>query len=67
MLEERMITLETKISYQEDLIQELSRIVADQEKRLSLYEERNNVLIEKVKELVDNQEETPISQKPPHY
>jgi SlyX protein len=46
--EDRMITLETKVSYQEDLIQELSRIVAEQEKRLVRQEERNELMVEKV-------------------
>jgi SlyX protein len=65
--EERIVNLETKISYQEDLIQELNRIVANQEKRLARQEERNDIIAGKIKELTDMIEEAPVSQKPPHY
>ncbi len=67
MSEEKLITLETKISYQEDTIQELSRIVADQEKRLMKQEERMTLLVAKVKEMSELMEESPVSRKPPHY
>ena len=67
MSPERIVKLETKVSYQEDLIQELSRIVAEQEKRLTRQEKWSELMIEKFKELTDMLEETPVNQKPPHY
>ncbi|MDC7219102.1 MAG: SlyX family protein [Spirochaetales bacterium] len=67
MQEERIIALETKISYQEDLIQELNRIVADQERRLTREEERNRLMTEKIQELTEFLEEERVSRKPPHY
>ena len=67
MSDERTIELETKLSYQEDTIRELSRIVAEQEKRLARQEERMTLLLAKVKELSEFMEESPASRKPPHY
>ncbi|MDC7224649.1 MAG: SlyX family protein [Spirochaetales bacterium] len=67
MTEDRIITLETKISYQEDLIQELSRIIADQEARLARQEERSKLLAHKVATLTELLEEAPADRKPPHY
>jgi len=65
--DERITELETKISYQEMTIQELSALIADQEKRLSRLEERDSLLTGKVQELMEIMEESPVDRKPPHY
>lgn len=62
-----MIDLEVRLSYQEDLINELNRIVAKQESRLTVQEERNRALTLKVRELTELLEEAPEDRKPPHY
>lgn len=67
MSENRLIDLEVRLSYQEDLINELNRIVAKQESRLTVQEERNRALTLKVRELTELLEEAPEDRKPPHY
>jgi SlyX protein len=65
--DDRITKLETKISYQEMTIQELSAMIANQEKRLSRLEERDALLTGKVQELMEILEESPVDEKPPHY
>ncbi len=67
MENDRIIELETKLSYQEMTIQELSGMIADQEKRLARLEERDRVLTGKVRDLMEIMEESPVNGKPPHY
>jgi SlyX protein len=67
MTEDRIIALETKISYQEAIVQELSSIIAEQEKRLSRQEEKSQLMTSKIRELTELLEESPVDRKPPHY
>lgn len=65
--EERIIDLEIKISYQEELLQELNKVVCDQQKQLDELQETCGYLMEKVKRLLNAAEGEPRNEKPPHY
>lgn len=70
MNEERIIELEIKQAYQEDLIQALNRVVADQQKQIGKLEETCKLLHDKIKSLASSMAERPLlplDERPPHY
>ena len=69
MNEERIIELEIKLAYQEDLIQALNLVVADQQKQIGKLEETCKLLHDKMKSLaaIADRNPTPIDERPPHY
>ena len=62
--DERLITLETKIAYLENYINELNTVVIEQEKSIkklsSEYEELR-------KQIASGRDPLPENEKPPHY
>lgn len=68
MNNDRMTELEIKVAYQEDLVQELNKIVARQQQQIDRLEATVKLLHDRIKSLsaeqgnVDNNFE-----KPPHY
>ncbi|MDD4913437.1 MAG: SlyX family protein [Methylococcales bacterium] len=69
MDENRIIELEIKQAYQEDLIQALNQVVAGQQKQLGKLEETCKLLHDKIKSLVQGGHEQglPANERPPHY
>ncbi len=68
MNEERIIELEIKQAYQEDLIQALNRVVADQQKQIGKLEETCKLLHDKINSLaLSGTNSRIIDEKPPHY
>ena len=68
MQEQRLVEIETKISFQEDLLQDLNRIVYEQQKKIERLEAICESLIGHVRELADAAaEQGAASERPPHY
>lgn len=68
MTEERLVELEIKLAYQEDLLQELNSIVAQQQKQMQRLEETCKVLYDRLTSLSAAAElDQPDHQPPPHY
>ena len=67
MNEDQIIELETRIAFLEKGQQELSDIVANQQKEILALNKNNQALIEKLKGLVPDEEINPDFEKPPHY
>jgi SlyX protein len=68
MTEERLIDLEIKLAYQEDLLQELNSIVASQQQQISRLEETCKLLYERLKGLSSvNELNQSDNEPPPHY
>lgn len=69
MSEDRMIELEIKQAYQEDLIQTLNQVVTEQQKQIGRLEETCKLLNEKIKNLAlsERNGSAPIDERPPHY
>ena len=66
--DERIIELETKISYQEDMIQELNKHVIDQQKQIDMLTNLYESLKEQYKEIMSSLSEVVTDEeKPPHY
>lgn len=70
--DDRLIEIETKIAFQEDLVQELNKIVYEQQKKIDRLEAVCHALVEHVKDLsrtvVDgNAAGGAVDERPPHY
>ncbi len=68
MLEDRLINIETKIAYQEDLIEELNKTIYLQQQRLDRLTAVCTSLAEHIESLTAAKEGgMPANEKPPHY
>jgi SlyX protein len=67
MNEQRVIELEIKTAYQEDLLQELNKIIAQQQHQILLLEKTCCALHERMNSFrIENSDEV-IDPPPPHY
>jgi SlyX protein len=69
MNEERLENIETKISFQEDLIEELNKTVYQQQQKLDQLEEICRALARHVQALAEagNEGKASANERPPHY
>jgi SlyX protein len=67
--EERLVNIETKIAFQEDLIEELNKTIYQQHKKLERLEATCEALARHIASLAESLNElTPGgSERPPHY
>lgn len=68
MIEERLVNIEAKITFQEDLIEELNKTVYQQQQQL----DRLGAVCEALARQIQSQTETrnegmPANERPPHY
>lgn len=67
---DRLIELEIKTAYQEDLLQSLNKIVIDQQQQIDRLGASCRILSERFKALANQHNSSnnqPIEQRPPHY
>jgi SlyX protein len=68
MNEERIIELEIKVAYQDDLLQALNQIVSSQQQQIGRLEATCRLLHERVKSLsAQTGNVEPAQEIPPHY
>jgi SlyX protein len=68
MIEERLVNIETKITYQEDLIEELNKTVYQQQIKLERLEAICESLARQIQSLAEaGHESKPANERPPHY
>ncbi|HEY8218583.1 MAG TPA: SlyX family protein [Methylobacter sp.] len=68
MNDDRIIELEIKAAYQEDLLQELNKIVAGQQQQIDRLEATCKMLNERIKSLsVEGSTGENVEEVPPHY
>ncbi len=68
MIEERLVNIETKIAFQEDLIEELNKVVYQQQQKLSQLEKICKSLVRHIQSLDETgHENKPVNEMPPHY
>jgi uncharacterized coiled-coil protein SlyX len=66
--ESRLVELETKASFQEEALQDLSKVLIEQGARIDKLEATVRALREKVKEAIgEGQSPLPEGERPPHY
>jgi SlyX protein len=68
MIEERLVNIETKITFQEDMIEELNKVVYQQQKKLDRLEAVCDSLVKHIESMEEagNESRTAI-ERPPHY
>lgn len=68
MSDDRLIELEIKAAYQEDLLQELNRIVSQQQSQIGRLEATCRLLNERINSLsLESGTSENIDEVPPHY
>jgi len=68
MNEERLVNIEAKITFQEDLIEELNKTVYQQQKKLDRLEAVCESLLRHIESLSEAKNEgMPAHERPPHY
>ncbi len=68
MTEDRFVTIETKLAYQEDLIEELNKVVYQQQQKLSQLEAVCTTLARHIQSLAEaGGEGRAGNERPPHY
>jgi len=68
MNDDRIIELEIKTAYQEDLLQALNKIVAGQQQQIDRLEATCRMLNERIKSLsIESSTSENIDEVPPHY
>jgi len=68
MTDERLIELEIKAAYQEDLLQALNKIVAGQQQQIARLDATCRMLNERIKSLsVEGSGGENVEEVPPHY
>lgn len=67
--DDRLIELEIKVSYQDDLLQALNKIVSSQQQQIQRLEATCQLLYERMNSLSaeSNRNNAPIDEVPPHY
>lgn len=67
MHDDRLVEIESKIAFQEDLLQELNKALYGQQKKIARLEAICNSLIDHVKALSEAAEGGAVNDRPPHY
>jgi SlyX protein len=68
MIEDRLVDIEMKITYQEDVVQELNKLVYQQQKRLAQLEQICESLVQHIRSLAQPAAEGNIlNERPPHF
>jgi SlyX protein len=68
MTEERLYSLETKISYQDQTLAELNNIVFEQQKTIDRLEKSLKKVTDKLNDIAElTGSDSGMNQKPPHY
>ncbi|MCM1320954.1 MAG: SlyX family protein [Bacteroides sp.] len=65
--EDRLITIETKLAYLEDFLNQLQETAVEQEKNIRLLRKENKLLNARLTEIADNMENDIPNRMPPHY
>ena len=67
-MEDRIIELETKITFFEKTVQELNEVIYSQQKQIDALEKASRELAKMVKDgAVGSGNDMPANEKPPHY
>jgi len=67
MKEERIVTLEIKFAYQEEILQKLDKIIQEQQTRIENLETANKYLADKFNALQTSADSDITTDLPPHY
>ncbi|RUO32593.1 SlyX family protein [Aliidiomarina soli] len=68
-LEKRMMDLESQVAFQEETIEQLNQLVAEQNHELATFKRHLQLLAGRLSQIKDQQSEdtNPVDERPPHY
>jgi len=69
-LEEQLIDLQSRVAYQEDTLQQLNTVIADQDAYIRTLQVQMQALAKKLEDLtysVEQRDSRPVDERPPHY
>ena len=66
-IEDRFITLETKLAYLEDFLSQLQNVTVEHTKELELLRKENKMLAQKVSDMAEQLDGDIPNRRPPHY
>lgn len=66
-LDEKFISLETKLAYLEDFLNQLQEVSVEHTKTIELLKKENKLLSNKIQEMTENLEGDIPNRRPPHY
>ena len=67
MPDDHLVKIETKLSYQEDLLDQLNSIIIRQQKEINSLKRELLLLQEKITTINESTENTNMDERPPHY
>ncbi|MFL2481873.1 MAG: SlyX protein [Gammaproteobacteria bacterium] len=67
MPDDHLVKIETKLSYQEDLLDQLNSIIIRQQKEIDSLKRELLLLQEKITTINESTENTNMDERPPHY
>ena len=68
MIEERLVKIETKITFQEDLIEELNKTIYQQQNKLERLQAICESLVRHIQFMEDGKNDgMVVTERPPHY
>jgi SlyX protein len=67
MPDDHLVKIETKLSYQEDLLDQLNSIIIRQQKEIDSLKRELLLLQEKITTINESTENNKMDQRPPHY
>lgn len=65
--EDRIVDIEFKLTAQEDLVDVLNRTVYRQQQKIDELEKMCVALAQRIQEVKDVSQQTPLNERPPHY
>ena len=65
--EERIVQLETKLSYLEDFLDQLQGVAVENSRTIEKLREENKLMAQKLRDLSDHMEGDIPNRRPPHY
>lgn len=67
-MESRLTNLETKVAYQDDLVETLNRIVVTQQQQIDLLQQQVQMLYDQMRSLTPSDlAPGEVDERPPHY
>ena len=67
MPDDHLVKIETKLSYQEDLLDQLNSIIIRQQKEIDSLKRELLLLQEKITTINESTKNTNMDERPPHY
>ena len=66
-IEEKIISLETKLAYMEDFVNQIQNVAVEQAKTIDKFQKEIKLMSDRIREMSNTMEGDIPNRKPPHY